>query len=97
MATILVVDESVRFFNSFFYTNENDLLYYILNVSKSIAGAAPQVLLNGRVNKRSAIFHRLRQYFNEVDIVGRTTEVYYSYLFDQLPDARFVNLLNTNS
>jgi hypothetical protein len=96
MVTIFVLDESVRFFNSFFYTNENDLLYYILNVNKTVLDASPQVLLNGRANKRSAIFHRLRQYFKVVDIVGRTPEVYYSYLFDQLPDARFVNLLNTN-
>lgn len=95
LVTILTTDGSLRFFNSFFYLNENDLLYYILNVAKSMQSSHPQVLLNGRVNKRSAIFHRLRQYFAEVNIAGRTSEVYYSYLFDQLPDARFVNLLNT--
>ena len=94
--TICMVDETIRFYNSFYYVNENDLLFYILNVSKSLDQTNYKVVLNGMVNKRSVIYHRLRQYFKDVMVVGRNPDVYYSYLFDQLPDARFVNLLNSN-
>ena len=97
LVSIYVIEESISFFNSFYYSNENDLLYYILNVTKSMQKNDFKILLNGRVNKRSVIYHRLSQYFKEITIVGRTSEVYYSYLFDQLPDARFVNLLNSYS
>lgn len=92
--TICLVDEKIRFFNSFYYLNENDLLFYILNVTKTTDIQDFKLILNGIVNKRSAIYHRLRQYFKKVTIAERSSDVYYSYLFDQLPDARFVNLLN---
>lgn len=89
---------SLRFLNSFKYQNENDLLYYILNVVKTENWQDNiKIQLNGRVNKRSPIYHSLRQYFKHVVIQTRRTDVYYSYLFDQLPDARFVNLLNNRS
>jgi hypothetical protein len=92
--TITLMDGSVRFFNSFKYRNDNDLLYYILNVVKAEKAEDVKIQLSGRVNKRSPIYHQLRQYFKNIVISTRSSEVYYSYLFDQLPDARFVNLLN---
>ncbi len=92
--TITLMDESIRFFNSFKYRNDNDLLYYILHVVKTEKVEDIKIQLSGRVNKRSPIYHQLRQYFKNVAISTRSSEVYYSYLFDQLPDARFVNLLN---
>ena len=70
------------------------MLYYILNVVQSEQVNELTIQLSGRVNKRSPIYHLLRQYFKDVTIVSPSSEVYYSYLFDQLPDARFVNLLN---
>lgn len=95
--TIGAVEEKILFCNSFYYTNENDLLYYMMNVANSLQRDDLKVFLNGRVNKRSAIYHRLRQYFKDVVILERTSDAYFSYLFDQLPDARFVNLLNNHA
>ncbi|MGQ7869273.1 DUF3822 family protein [Sunxiuqinia sp. sy24] len=92
--TLTLADHTIRFCNSFMYRNDNDLLYYILNVVQTEQIDDVRIQLSGRVNKRSPIYHQLRQYFKEVAITTRSTEVYYSYLFDQLPDARFVNLLN---
>ena len=93
--TITLAGNSLRFCNSFKYRNDNDLLYYILHVAKMAEDNQNlQICLNGRVNKRSAIYHHLRQYFKNVHVESRSKETYYSYLFDQLPDARFVNLLN---
>lgn len=97
LLTVCVFDGTLRFFNTFFYSNDNDLLYYILNVSKTLQQEDLYVLLNGRVNKRSVIYHRLRQYFKNVSLLERSKDVHYSYLFDQLPDARFVNLLNSQA
>ncbi len=93
--TLTLLDQTtIRFCNSFKYRNDNDLLYYILNVVQSEQVNELTIQLSGRVNKRSPIYHLLRQYFKDVTIVSPSSEVYYSYLFDQLPDARFVNLLN---
>jgi len=92
--TLTVLDQTIRFCNSFKYRNDNDLLYYILNVVQSEQIDELSIQLNGRVNKRSPIYHQLRQYFKDVTIASLSSDFYYSYLFDQLPDARFVNLLN---
>lgn len=97
MVTITLLDRVLHFCNSFRYRNDNDLLYYILNVVKTEQiEENTKIQLNGRVNKRSPIYHHLRQYFKHVKIKGKSSDVYYSYLFDQLPDARFVNLLNNH-
>ena len=93
--TLTLLDQrAIRFCNSFKYRNDNDLLYYILNVLQSEQIDGPAIQLSGRVNKRYPIYHQLRQYFKNVTIIQLNSDVYYSYLFDQLPDARFVNLLN---
>ncbi len=92
-----VLDQRIHFCNSFAYRNDNDLLYFILNVAQRFPEQELAVHVNGRINKRAPIYHHLRQYFKYVSIQSRNHNVAYSYLFDQLPDARFVNLFNTQS
>ncbi len=94
---IIVTSPKISFYNSFSYEGENDMLYYILGVAKNMEEQPEIVILDGLVNKHSEIYHRVRQYFNHVSIMGYNSNVNYSYLIDRLPDARFCNLFNSFS
>ena len=94
---IMVTWPKLNFYNSFSYEGENDMLYYILGVARELEEQPEYVILDGRVNKHSEIYHRLRQYFSHVSIMEYNTGINYSYLIDRLPDARFCNLFNSFS
>ena len=92
------IDEmGLHFHNSFFYDGENDMMFYILGSVKASASEPQKILLDGMVNKHATIYHRLKQYFTDVEIASNPKNIHYSYLFDKLPDARFVNLFNSFS
>ncbi len=95
--SIMFVGSSINFYNSYYYEGENDMLYYILGVTKSMNKQPSSVVLNGIVNKHSTIYHNLRQYFEQVSIAENNKNIHYSYLLEKLPDARFINLFNSFS
>ncbi|MCW0483253.1 DUF3822 family protein [Gaoshiqia sediminis] len=94
---IWAYDQQMRFYNSFYYEGETDQLYYILGAVNSMGSEPSTVILDGMVNKHAEIYHRLRQYFNTVQIAVNNKNLHYSYLIDRLPDARFANLFNSFS
>lgn len=90
------IDEfGLNFYNCFYYDGENDVLYYVLGSIKNMEAEPEQILLSGEVNKYSTIYHRLKQYCTNVEIETNPKQIHYSYLFDKLPDARFVNLFKS--
>ncbi|PTN03144.1 DUF3822 family protein [Mangrovibacterium marinum] len=90
-----VGSEGLQFHNCFFYDGEQDMLYYILGAVKYLAFEPEKIVLDGIVNKHETIYHRLRQYFKEVEIATNPSTVHFSYLLEKLPDARFINLFNS--
>ncbi len=94
---ILGINGELKFYNCFNYEGENDMLYYILGAVKSMETEPTTVVLDGIINKHSAIYHRLRQYFEQVTIAPKNPEIHYSYLIERLPDARFHNLFKSFS
>ncbi len=92
---IIFFSPELTFANSFLYEGENDLLYYILGTCKTTGQEPATLYLEGMVNKHAEIYHRLRQYFENVRIAENNPNIHYSYLLDKLPDARFVSLFNS--
>lgn len=87
--------EGLQFHNCFFYDGEQDMLYYILGAVKNLPFEPGKVVLDGIINKHETIYHRLRQYFQQVEIASNPTNIHFSYLLEKLPDARFINLFNS--
>lgn len=85
----------ISFCNSFFYDSDNDLLYFILGAAKQLEKEPELIVLDGMVNKHSTVYHRLRQYFTNVEMAQAPRNLNLSYLFEKLPDARFVTLFNS--
>ena len=87
--------KGISFYNSFYYEGENDMLYYILGTVKQINEQPDKVILDGMVNKHADIYHRLRQYFEQVHVADNNRNIHYSYLIERLPDARFTSFFNS--
>ncbi len=86
----------LKFFNSFAYQTDDDILYFSLNMISSL-GLDPEktpIYMEGMASKKAAIYHRFRQYLKHVQLAAASPDYHYSYLFDQIPDSRFVTLLN---
>lgn len=94
---ILSLNDHISFYNSYYYEGENDMLYYILGAIKNMDLKPEAIILDGMVNKRENIYHRLKQYFEHVDLTVNNPRIHYSHLLDHLPDSRFVNLFNSFS
>ena len=94
---ILTLNDQVHFYNSYYYEGENDMLYYILGAIKNMDLKPEAIILDGMVNKRESIYHRLKQYFEHVDLTENNPRIHYSHLLGHLPDARFINLFNSFS
>ena len=94
---IHTLNDSINFYNSYYYEGENDMLYYILGAIKNMDLKPEAIILDGMVNKHESIYPRLKQYFEHVDLTVNNPRVYYSHLLSHLPDARFINLFNSFS
>ena len=93
---IYIAKNQAIFINSFSYQTDDDILYFIMNVFSSLEVSPEKtpVFMEGITSKRSAIYHRVRQYIKHVQLSGAHPDFHYSYLLDQLPDTRFVTMLN---
>jgi len=94
---VLTLQDNINFYNSYSYEGENDILYYLLGAVKNMELKPEAVILDGMVSQREGICHRLRQYFEHVELAGNNPQVHYSRLLGQLPNARFTNLFNSFS
>ena len=93
---IYIENNRIKFLNSFAYQNDEDILYFLLNVVSQLGIDPEKTPLHseGLISKKAGIYHRFRQYIKHVQLGEATTDFQYSYLFNQLPDLRFVPLLN---
>ncbi len=96
---VYATKNQLKFINSFSYHSDDDMLYFIMNVvsSMEIDPEKTPILLEGIASKKTTIYHRVRQYIKHVQLSSAHPDYHYSYLFDQLPDGRFVTLLNSQA
>jgi hypothetical protein len=94
---LLTINDNINFYNSYYYEGENDMLYYILGTVKNMDLKHEAIILDGMVNKHEGIYHRLKQYFEHVDLTVNNPRIHYSQVLSNLPDARFINLFNSFS
>lgn len=93
---VYATKNQLKFINSFSYQSDDDMLYFIMNVvsTMNIDPEKTPILLEGIASKKAAIYHRVRQYIKHVQLSSAHPDYHYSYLFDQIPDGRFVTMLN---
>lgn len=78
----------------FSYTSADDVLYYLLKICKqySMTQREVHVGLSGLIDKQSAVFKELYQYFINIQFVPLENRVQLSEVFNEYPDHYFTSL-----
>ena len=93
---IVITPQKLLFYNSFKYHNENDFIYFLMNVFEQLKlnPALTPVYLMGNISKLSDYYETLKKFITNIKFKKNTNNFNYSYVFNQIPEHYFFNLLN---
>lgn len=82
--------------NMFYCKAPADLLRYLMMIIQhfGLDQATTKILLWGNITADSAWFTELKPYFGNISFGGRPRFLSFSYMFDEVPEPRFFDLLN---
>lgn len=90
--------EILKFFNSFRYKNYLDIIYYILNIYKSLHIKNDEPLyLSGNIEQRGNLYKELSQYLEEILFSAPTGKASFCYAFIKVDLHQYVNLFNLSN
>jgi len=85
----------LRFCNSFNYRNISDILYYILNVFKSMDIKQDETIyLSGKTDRYDDLFSNLAGYIRNIKFAEPSGNFTFSYVFNDTGLHRFINLIS---
>jgi|GEM_PF-1233117 len=89
-------DGQLQFFNSFSYTNSEDLLYFLLYVIEQLKIDRNHIELkvSGSIDENTAMFDSLLKYIRHPQLVNRSAAVSYSQPLQLLAAHQYYNLFN---
>ncbi len=92
-------DQQIELYNSFYFKNETDFLYYTLNVWQNLQfdPEHDEVLIGGYVADDSSYVRQLKKYISTIHFLKPSTDFNYGNMFDKIQKHQFVSLLNTYS
>lgn len=87
----------ISLYNSFFYKNESDFLYYTLNICHNLQFNPEQdeTLIGGYVASESGYIRQLKKYLGVIRFLNPFPDYNYGNLFDKVQSHQFVSLLNS--
>lgn len=92
---ILYSHNTLRFCNSFNYRNISDILYYILNVFKSMDIKQEEtVYLSGQTERYDELFSNLSLYIRNVKFSEPSGSFTFSYVFNDTGLHKYLNLIS---
>jgi hypothetical protein len=96
---ILVYDHgTLKFSNTFTYRNISDILYYVLNVYKSMGINHDESLhFSGYTGKYDDIWSGFAMYIRNLKFTDPTGSFTFSYVFNEIGLHRFINLFSVTS
>lgn len=94
---IALKGNEIDLYNSFYYKNESDFLYYTLNVCHNLQfnSELDEVLIGGYVATDSGYIRQLKKYLGIIHFLKPFPDYDYGTLFDQVQSHQFVSLLNS--
>lgn len=95
---VVLKDSGFHYCNSFHYSTETDLLYYLLFVYEQLKINTEESLLflSGAINTDSDHFRLLKTYIRYVEMIPEVQENKFSAVFDHAPLHRYFDLLNVS-
>ena len=94
---IVLKNMQLELYNSFYFKNESDFLYYTLNICHTLRlnPESDDVLIGGYVADDSNYIRQLKKYISNVYFLKPPADMYYSPVFDKVQKHQFVSLLNS--
>jgi hypothetical protein len=92
---ILYNQNILRFCNSFNYRNISDILYYVLNIIKSMDIKQEETIyLSGQTERYDDLYSNLSLYIRNVKFAEPNGNFTFSYVFNDTGLHRYLNLIN---
>lgn len=94
---IVIKDLKLALYNSFYFKNESDFLYYTLNICHTlqIDPERDELLIGGYVADDSSYIRQLKKYVSNVYFLKPSADFLYSNTFEKIQKHQFVSLLNS--
>lgn len=94
---IVLKGMQMELYNSFYFKNEADFLYYTLNICHTlhIDPESDELLIGGYVADDSTYIRQLKKYVSNIYFMKPPAGFTYSSTFDKVQKHQFVSLLNT--
>jgi len=94
---IALKDMQIELYNSFYFKNESDFLYYTLNSWQSLQfdPERDEILIGGYVADDSGYIRQLKKYISNVRFLKPSADFNYGKTFEKIQKHQFVSLLNT--
>jgi len=91
---VAVRDDSLLLAQIFSYTKSADVLYWLLKICKqfSLSQNEVKIMLSGLIDKQSAVFKEMYQYFMNIEFAGIENDIQLSGDFDEYPVHFFSSL-----
>jgi len=86
-------------YNQFRFRNENDFIYFVLNIFEQLKLSPEKtlLLLSGEITKTSKYYESLKKYIKSIRFEKRDNQFTYSYTFNQIAEHTFIPLQNLYS
>jgi hypothetical protein len=92
---VIFNNKNLKFCNSFNYRNVSDILYYILNIFKSMNIRQEEtIILSGRTERYDDLFSNLALYIRNLKFAEPTGDFTFSYVFNDIGLQKFINLIS---
>ncbi len=87
---------TLLFYNTFSYTNSEDLIYYLLFTFEQLKLNPETIVLQllGEIEKNDGVFSIIHKYVRNVGFISRNTRFDYSYRFSEIPEHAFYSLFS---
>lgn len=94
---IAIKASQISLYNSFYFKNESDFLYYTLNICHSLQLDAErdELLIGGYVADDSGYIRQLKKYIGTIQFLKPSLGYGYGNIFDKIQKHQFISLLNS--
>ena len=93
---LYIHDQKLFLHNTFSYRNEQDMIYFIMNVYDKLELDPDQnnIFLSGRIQRNSTISDTVKQFIKNVSFANPEQQFQYTHAFDKIPSHYFINLFS---
>lgn len=94
---IALMGDQISLYNSFYFKNDTDFLYYTLNICHSLQFDAErdEILIGGYVADDSSYIRQIRKYISNVQFLKPSTAFNYGNIFEKVQRHQYVSLFNS--